>query len=101
MRRLAKIGFSQSYTYFTWRNTGPEIVAYFTELTQTSVREYMRPNLFANTPDILPEFLWHQGVKRLSFSPRSGRDVGSKLRHLWAAVRELRIAAGRTGRGVF
>jgi starch synthase (maltosyl-transferring) len=62
MRRLAKMGFSQSYSYFTWRNTGPEIAAYFTELTQTSVREYMRPNLFANTPDILPEFLWHQGV---------------------------------------
>jgi starch synthase (maltosyl-transferring) len=60
MRYLAKSGFSQSYTYFTWRNTKPEIIAYFTELTQTQVREYMRPNLFANTPDILPEFLWHQ-----------------------------------------
>jgi starch synthase (maltosyl-transferring) len=61
MRYLAKCGFSQSYTYFTWRNTKPELTAYFTELTQTAVREYMRPNLFANTPDILPEFLWHQG----------------------------------------
>ena len=61
MRQLAKAGFSQSYTYFTWRNTKPEITEYFTELTQTPVREYMRPNLFANTPDILPEFLWHQG----------------------------------------
>jgi starch synthase (maltosyl-transferring) len=61
MRYLAKAGFSQSYTYFTWRNTKPEITAYFNELTQTPVREYMRPNLFANTPDILPEFLWHQG----------------------------------------
>jgi starch synthase (maltosyl-transferring) len=61
MRRLAKGGYSQSYTYFTWRNTKPEITAYFTELTQTPVREYMRPNLFVNTPDILPEFLWHQG----------------------------------------
>ncbi len=60
MRYLAKAGFSQSYTYFTWRNTRPEITDYFTELTQTPVREYMRPNLFANTPDILPEFLWHQ-----------------------------------------
>ena len=92
MRRLAKMGFSQSYTYFTWRNTGPEIIAYFTELTQTSVREYMRPNLFANTPDILPEFLWQQGVERLPFSPRAGRDAGRNLRHLRAAVRELRIA---------
>ena len=57
MRYLAKSGFSQSYTYFTWRNTQEEITAYFTELTQTDVREYMRPNLFANTPDILHEYL--------------------------------------------
>src|SRR5690606_14126007 len=52
-----KRGFTQSYTYFTWRNAKWEIEEYFTELTQTPVREYMRPNLFANTPDILPEFL--------------------------------------------
>jgi len=61
MRRLAKIGFSQSYTYFTWRNTKPELTQYFTELTQTDVREYMRPNLFANTPDILHEYLQQGG----------------------------------------
>ena len=57
MRYLAKSGFSQSYTYFTWRNTRAELTEYFTELTQTDVREYMRPNLFANTPDILHEYL--------------------------------------------
>jgi starch synthase (maltosyl-transferring) len=57
MRYLAKAGFSQSYTYFTWRNSKAEIEEYFTELTQTDVREYMRPNLFANTPDILHEYL--------------------------------------------
>ena len=57
MRHLAKIGFSQSYSYFTWRNTKDEIEEYFTELTQTAVRDYMRPNLFANTPDILHEYL--------------------------------------------
>jgi starch synthase (maltosyl-transferring) len=57
MRYLAKCGFSQSYTYFTWRNTSDELTEYFTELTQTDVREYMRPNLFANTPDILHEYL--------------------------------------------
>jgi starch synthase (maltosyl-transferring) len=57
MRYLAKAGFSQSYSYFTWRNTKEEIEEYFTELTQTPVREYMRPNLFANTPDILHEYL--------------------------------------------
>jgi starch synthase (maltosyl-transferring) len=61
MRLLAKAGFSQSYTYFTWRNTKPELTAYFTELTRGEVREYMRPNLFANTPDILPEFLQFGG----------------------------------------
>jgi starch synthase (maltosyl-transferring) len=57
MYRLAKLGFSQSYTYFTWRNTKQEITDYFTELTQTEVREYLRPNLWPNTPDILPEYL--------------------------------------------
>jgi starch synthase (maltosyl-transferring) len=61
MRYLAKSGFSQSYTYFTWRNTKEEITAYFTELTQTPVREYMRANLFANTPDILSEYLQYGG----------------------------------------
>ena len=61
MRYLAKAGFSQSYTYFTWRNTKEEIEDYFTELTRTDVREFMRPNLFANTPDILHEFLQHGG----------------------------------------
>jgi starch synthase (maltosyl-transferring) len=61
MRYLAKCGFSQSYSYFTWRNTAAELTEYFTELTQTDVREYMRPNLFANTPDILHEYLQHGG----------------------------------------
>jgi starch synthase (maltosyl-transferring) len=61
MKHLAKAGFTQSYTYFTWRNTKPELTEYFTELTQTDVREYMRPNLFANTPDILHEYLQHGG----------------------------------------
>ena len=61
MKYLAKSGFSQSYTYFTWRNTREELTEYFTELTQTDVREYMRPNLFANTPDILHEYLQHGG----------------------------------------
>jgi len=57
MYRLAKAGFSQSYTYFAWRNTKQELTDYFNELTQTEVREYFRPNLWPNTPDILPEFL--------------------------------------------
>ncbi len=61
MRYLAKAGFSQSYSYFTWRNSKEELVEYFTELTRTKVREYMRANLFANTPDILHEYLQHGG----------------------------------------
>jgi starch synthase (maltosyl-transferring) len=59
--RLAKIGFTQSYTYFAWRNTGPEIQQYLTELTQSEVREFLRPNLWPNTPDILTEYLQMDG----------------------------------------
>jgi starch synthase (maltosyl-transferring) len=61
MRYLAKCGFSQSYSYFTWRNTKAELTEYFTELAQTDVREYMRANLFANTPDILHAYLQRGG----------------------------------------
>ncbi len=61
MYQLAKLGFSQSYNYFPWRNTKSELTAYFTELTQTPVREYLRPNLWPNTPDILTEHLQHGG----------------------------------------
>ncbi|MGE5321866.1 MAG: maltotransferase domain-containing protein [Actinomycetota bacterium] len=61
MYRLAKLGFTQSYTYFSWRNTRYELIEYFTELTKTPVREYFRPNLWPNTPDILTEFLQFGG----------------------------------------
>lgn len=61
MYNLAKLGFSQSYTYFTWRNTKPELTQYFKELTQSEVREYFRPNLWPNTPDILSEYLQFGG----------------------------------------
>jgi starch synthase (maltosyl-transferring) len=57
MKNLAKLGFTQSYTYFTWRNTAAELREYVTELTQTPVVEYLRGNFFANTPDILHEYL--------------------------------------------
>ena len=57
MYRLAKLGFSQSYTYFPWRNTKHELTAYLTELTQPPVREFFRANQWPNTPDILTEFL--------------------------------------------
>jgi starch synthase (maltosyl-transferring) len=61
MHRLAKVGFSQSYTYYTWRNTKQELIAYFTELTHGPGREYFRPNVWPNTPDILPEALQYGG----------------------------------------
>jgi starch synthase (maltosyl-transferring) len=57
MYNLAKRGFTQSYTYFAWRNSKEEIISYFTELTHTEVREFFRPNLWPNTPDILTEYL--------------------------------------------
>jgi starch synthase (maltosyl-transferring) len=61
MKALAKAGFTQSYTYFTWRNTKAELTEYFTELTQTDMREYFRGMLFPNTPDILPFSLQEGG----------------------------------------
>jgi starch synthase (maltosyl-transferring) len=61
MYRLAKIGFSQSYTYFTWRNSKRELTDYFTELTAHAPKEFFRPHLFVNTPDINPYFLQSSG----------------------------------------
>jgi starch synthase (maltosyl-transferring) len=61
MRYLAKAGFTQSYTYYTWRNSGRELQDYLTELTSTELQDYMRPNFFANTPDILHEYLQRGG----------------------------------------
>jgi starch synthase (maltosyl-transferring) len=57
MQGLAKLGFTQSYTYFTWRNSGWELRQYLTQLTQPDVVQYFRPNFFTNTPDILHEYL--------------------------------------------
>ena len=57
MYQLAKLGFSQAYTYFTWRNSRDELTSYFHELIKTNVREFLRPHLWPNTPDILSEFL--------------------------------------------
>ncbi|WP_405558294.1 alpha-1,4-glucan--maltose-1-phosphate maltosyltransferase [Streptomyces sp. NBC_01171] len=60
MHTLAQVGFQQSYTYFTWRNSKQELTEYLTELSGESAA-YMRPNFFANTPDILPGYLQHGG----------------------------------------
>jgi starch synthase (maltosyl-transferring) len=59
MERLAKVGFTQSYTYFTWRTTRDELVDYFSQLTSAPLRDYFRPNVWPNTPDILHETLQH------------------------------------------
>src|SRR5206468_10280740 len=80
MYRLAKLGFTQSYTYFTWRTSKHELVEYFTELTSDPVREFFRPNLWANTPDILTEQLQTGGrpafVSRLILAATLGASYG-------------------------
>jgi starch synthase (maltosyl-transferring) len=62
MHRLAKLGFTQSYTYFTWRTSKQELTEYFTELATGESREYFRPNCWPNTPDILPYHLQNAGL---------------------------------------
>jgi starch synthase (maltosyl-transferring) len=80
MYRLAKLGFTQSYTYFAWRNTKWELEQYFTELTQSEVREFFRPNLWPNTPDILTEYLQSGGrpafMIRLILAATLGANYG-------------------------
>jgi starch synthase (maltosyl-transferring) len=79
MYRLAKIGFTQSYTYFTWRNTKQEIIEYLTELNAPPVRDFFRPNFFVNTPDINPPFLQASG--RPGFLIRAA--LAATLSGLW------------------
>jgi starch synthase (maltosyl-transferring) len=74
MRKLAKAGFTQSYTYFTWRHTKAELTEYLTELTQDVPKEYMRASFFVNTPDINPPFL------------QTGGRAGFQIRAVLAAT---------------
>jgi starch synthase (maltosyl-transferring) len=80
MYNLAKRGFSQSYTYFAWRNTKDELMQYFTTLTRTEVSEFLRPNLWPNTPDILTEYLQLGGrpafMSRLVLAATLGASYG-------------------------
>src|SRR6185436_20370028 len=80
MYYLAKLGFTQSYNYFPWRNTKRELIEYFTEVTQTEVKEYFRPNLWPNTPDILTQFLQYGGrpafIARLVLAATLGANYG-------------------------
>jgi starch synthase (maltosyl-transferring) len=96
MYRLAKIGFSQSYTYFTWRNTKQELTAYFTELADMAPRDFFRPHLFVNTPDINPVFLQISG--RAGFLIRAA--LAATLSGLWGVYNgfELCESAALPGR---
>jgi starch synthase (maltosyl-transferring) len=79
MNRLAKLGFSQSYTYFTWRESKRDFIEYMHDLTQTDAKEFFRPNFFVNTPDINPRFLQRSG--RAGFVIRAA--LAATLSGLW------------------
>ena len=66
MRQLAKVGFNQSYTYFTWKSSKWELTDYVTELATSGMQEYYRPNFFVNTPDILTEELQAGGPPKFA-----------------------------------
>ncbi len=96
MYRLAQLGFSQSYTYFAWRNTKRELEEYVTELTKTGVREFFRPNFWPNTPDILTEHLQFGGrsafMSRLVLAATLSTNYGiygPPFEHGWTEPREF------------
>ena len=95
MHRLAKLGFSQSYTYFAWRNTKEELTDYLTELAQPAIKDVFRPNLWPNTPDILTEHLQVGGrsafMSRLVLAATLGANYGiygPPYEHTWTEPRE-------------
>jgi starch synthase (maltosyl-transferring) len=96
MYRLAKVGFSQSYTYFTWRNSRRELTDYLSELTRSEVVDYFRPHFFVNTPDINPYFLQDSG--RAGFLIRAA--LAATLSGLWGVYSGFEIceAAALPGR---
>ena len=99
MYRLAKVGFSQSYTYFTWRNTKQELTDYLIELSTTEVKEFFRPHFFVNTPDINPYFLQTSGrpgfLIRAALAATLVRAVGRLFR-----LRSVRGRAAAGPRGI-
>ena len=90
MYRLAKAGFSQSYTYFTWRHTKAEFQEYLTELTEGPPREFFRPHFFVNTPDINPVFLQTSG--RPGFLIRAA--LAATLSGLWGVYNGFELCEG-------
>ncbi|MBU6507335.1 MAG: DUF3416 domain-containing protein [Alphaproteobacteria bacterium] len=91
MHRLAKLGFTQSYTYFTWRNDKTELTDYFTELTHGEAREYFRPHLFTNTPDILPRFLQTGGAAAFRIRAALAATLGG----LWGIYNGFELCENR------
>ncbi len=90
MKRLAKLGFTQSYSYFTWRNDKAELQEYLTELTRDEPREHMRPNFFVNTPDINPVYLQTSG--RAGFQTRA--VLAATLSTLWGVYSGFELCEG-------
>ena len=90
MYALAKRGFTQSYTYFTWRTEKSGLQAYFEEITKPPVSDFFTPNLWPNTPDILHASLQSGGRARLPAAPHPRRHARRQLRHLRARLRALR-----------
>jgi len=90
MYRLAKIGFTQSYTYFTWRNTRQEFTDYLTELADGPPKDFFRPHFFVNTPDINPRFLQTSG--RPGFMIRAG--LAATLSGLWGVYSGFELCEG-------
>lgn len=97
MYRLAKGGFSQSYTYFTWRNTKGELKEYITQLASSEITEYFRPNFWPNTPDILPEHLQYGGrsafIMRLILAATLSSNYG-----VYGPAFELCVSAAVSGK---
>ncbi|MCQ8277900.1 alpha-1,4-glucan--maltose-1-phosphate maltosyltransferase [Acetobacteraceae bacterium KSS8] len=90
MNRLAKVGFGQSYTYFTWRNSKAELTEYLTQLTEEAPKEFFRPHFFVNTPDINPFFL--QNGDRASFLIRAA--AAATLSGLWGVYNGFELCEG-------
>ena len=91
MYRLAKIGFSQSYTYFTWRNTKAELTEYLTELSTEAPKDFFRPHFFVNTHDINPDFL--QNAPRSAFLIRAA--LATTMSGLWGMYNGFELCEGR------
>ena len=101
MYRLAKVGFSQSYTYFTWRNTKQELTDYFIELTTSEVKEFFRPHLFVNTPDINPFFPANLRAPGISDPRGAGGDAFRPMGHVFRVSSSARPRLCRAARNIW